>query len=199
MILDDEARLIEKLRAVEALHAGAATAGEAAAAKAAKARILARLAELAATDPPIEYKFTLADLWSRRLFVALLRRYGIQPYRYKRQRYTTVMAQVPARFVDETLWPQYEHLNTILREHLERVTARVVGKALAADFGEAEVVDESPQLVSVNPNPVTPSTPSAPTPAPPPAESPGSPTGSENPSKATRNSRKRQRKRKKRR
>jgi hypothetical protein len=153
MTFDDEARLIEKLRAIEALHAGASTEGEAAAAEAAKARILARLAELAATDPPVEFKFTLADSWSRRLLVALLRRYEIRPYRYKRQRYTTVMARVPTRFVDETLWPQYEQLNSILRAHLERVTERVIGQALAAESAEAEVVEESPPLLSATAEP----------------------------------------------
>lgn len=195
---DDELKLIEKLRAIEALHAGAATPGEAAAAEAAKARILARLAELAATDPPVEYKFTLADMWSRRLFVALLRRYGIRPYRYKRQRYTTVMARVPERFVDETLWPQYEQLNTILREHLERVTERVVGQALAADFAEAEIVEETPQLASASPEPPAasptpppraPATPPAPEP---PASSP--PPSTQAPSGSSRNRRKRKRK-----
>ncbi len=48
----------------------------------------------------------MPDMWPRRVFVALLRRYGIRPYRYRRQRYTTVMAKVSQRFVDDTLWPQ---------------------------------------------------------------------------------------------
>ncbi len=44
----------------------------------------------------------MGDMWSRKVFVALLRRYGIRPYRYKRQRYTTVMAKVSKKFVDRT-------------------------------------------------------------------------------------------------
>ena len=51
-------------------------------------------------------KFQLADEWRRRLMVALLRRYGLRPYRYSGQRYTTVMARVPKSFVDGTLWPE---------------------------------------------------------------------------------------------
>jgi hypothetical protein len=39
----------------------------------------------------VEFRFSLADQWSRHLLVALLRRYGIKPYRYSRQRRTTVM------------------------------------------------------------------------------------------------------------
>lgn len=42
---------------------------------------------------------------ARRLFLALLHRYDIKPYRYYRQRYTTVMAKISRGFVDETLWP----------------------------------------------------------------------------------------------
>ena len=37
-------------------------------------RIQARLKELEAEEPPIEFRFSLADQWSRHLFVALLRR-----------------------------------------------------------------------------------------------------------------------------
>ena len=46
---------------------------------------------MAKTERPAEVQFTLPDRWQRRLFTALARRYGIEPYRYKRQRYTTVM------------------------------------------------------------------------------------------------------------
>ncbi len=52
----DEARLIEKLLAVEALHAGATTKGERVAAENARRRILDRLRELVEEDPPIEYR-----------------------------------------------------------------------------------------------------------------------------------------------
>ena len=75
-----------------------------AAAARARERIQARLEQLAGEEPPIEVRFTLADQWSRHLFVALLRRYGIQPYRYPRQRRTTVMARASSSFVDEILY-----------------------------------------------------------------------------------------------
>lgn len=70
----DEARLIEKLRLIEALFAGATTAGEKVAAERAKSRILERLKLWEKEDPPIEYQFSMADMWSRKVFVALLRR-----------------------------------------------------------------------------------------------------------------------------
>ena len=52
--MSDEARLLEKLLRIEALHAGAATAGERSAAAEAKRRILERLTELRQSDPPVE-------------------------------------------------------------------------------------------------------------------------------------------------
>lgn len=145
----DEARLIEKLLAVEALHAGAATEGERVAAENARRRILDRLKKLVVEDPPIEYRFSMTDMWSRKVFVALLRRYDIPPYRYKGQRYTTVMVKVPRRFVDETLWPEFQELSDTLKSYLAEVTDRVVSRVIHADSSEADVVTEPPLLTLV--------------------------------------------------
>lgn len=134
--------LVNKLRLIEALFAGAATQGERDAARNARDRICERLREMQRAEPPTEYRFSLPDMWSRRLFLALLRRYDIKPYRYHRQRRTTVMARVPPSFVDETLWPQYERLSTTLHEYLDQVTNRVIHESLAADQSEAEVVEQ---------------------------------------------------------
>jgi len=142
----DEARLIEKLRAIEALHARPGSDGERVAAENARERILERLRELAEADPPVEYRFSMADMWSRRVFLALLRRYGIRPYRYRRQRHTTVMAMVSKGFVDETLWPEFQSISSTLRSYLDEVTSRVVGEVIHADVSEAAEVDEPKQL-----------------------------------------------------
>lgn len=140
----DERQLIEKLRRVEALFEGAGTAGERDAAACALDRLRRHLEEAQERDPAIEYRFTLADMWSRRLFVALLRRYGIHPYRYSGQRYTTVMARVPRQFVDETLWPEYTELNDVLRSYLEETTERVIRQGVHEDSSEAEVMKTLP-------------------------------------------------------
>jgi len=142
----DEARLIEKLKLIEALFAGATTPGERVAADAARHRILERLKTFEVADPPVEYKFTLGDLWARRVFVALLRRYDLTPYRYRGQRYTTVMVKVSKRFVDETLWPQYQQISETLRTYLSEVTDRVVSQVLSEDLSEAVEVSEQQAL-----------------------------------------------------
>ena len=89
--MSGEAELRERLRKIEALFAGAGTVGEKLAAEAALERVRARLAELQGRDEMIEMQFSLGDQWSRQLFLALCRRYGLKPYRLHRQRRTTVM------------------------------------------------------------------------------------------------------------
>ena len=142
----NEADLISKLIKIEGLFAGAATEGERDSAERAKQRILQRLKELLPENPPIEYKFTFTDMWSRKVFVALLRRYDFRPYRYYRQRYTTVMVRVPQRFVDETLWPEFQKIKDELNAYLEEVTDRIVKKVLHEDSSDTIVVDEPHQL-----------------------------------------------------
>jgi len=143
LTFEDESKLVEKLRLIEVLFAGAATDGERQAAASARERIRDLLESKGRTDAPVEYKFTLRDMWSRKLFVALLRRYGIRPYRYKRQRYTTVMARVPASFVDETLWPEFKELSKILSAYLDEVTDRVISTGIFEDHSEAQVLEQA--------------------------------------------------------
>lgn len=146
--MGEEEDLIEKLRRIERLFIGATTDGERVAAANARDRIRKRLDETKKTDPIIEYKFTLADMWSRKLLVALLRKYGIKPYRYRRQRYTTVMARVPVVFVNETLWPEFKEMDDTLRTYLGQVTERVISEVIHKDSSEAEVVDDAKPLPS---------------------------------------------------
>lgn len=138
----DEARLIERLRRIEALHAGAATPGEREAAARGRERLLERLRELEAADPPREHQFSLPDPWARRVFCALLRRYGIRPFRFPRQHRQTVMARVPPRFVDETLWPEFLEISRALNAYLEQATDRILRRVLEADGADAEVRPE---------------------------------------------------------
>jgi hypothetical protein len=142
----DEARLIEKLRLIETLFAGATTAGEKDAADRARQRILERLKSLEKADPPIEFKFTLHDIWQQKVMIAILRRYGLKPYRYRGQRHTTVMTKAPEGFVNETLWPEYREISRTLRTYLSEVTERVISEVICKDNSEAAIVDEPRQL-----------------------------------------------------
>jgi len=146
IMMMDEAKLIEKLRLIEALFSGAKTDGEKDAADRARQRILDRLKTIEQADPPVEFKFTMHDMWQQKVFMALLRRYGIKPYRYRGQRHTTVMARVPNRFVDETLWPEFMELSKTLRNYLSDVTERIVSQVICQDNSEADVIEPVAQL-----------------------------------------------------
>ncbi len=142
-----EQDLLDKLGKIERLYAGATTPGEKEAAADAIARIKRRLGETAKVDHPVEYKFTLADGWSRKLFIALLRRYELRPYRRARQRRNTVMVRVPRSFVDDTLWPEFLELSQVLQTYLDEVTERVIAQAIFNDTGDEEVVDDEDDLL----------------------------------------------------
>jgi hypothetical protein len=141
-----EEQLVAKLRRIEALFARPGSEGEKVAAARARERIEARLRELAAEEPPVEFRFSLADQWSRHLFVALLRRYGITPYRYRNQRRTTVMARLSRSFVNDTLWPEFLELQQTLSAYFDALTDRVIEQALEVQAGEAEERSEPARL-----------------------------------------------------
>jgi hypothetical protein len=138
--MDDRHKLFETLRKIEALYAGAATPGERDAAASARERIRARLKSIGDQERSEEFRFTMDNQWSRKIFVALLRRYGIEPYRYSRQRRTTVMARVPRSFVQQTLMPEFEEMNRALVQHLERITDEILSQEISDDTSEAREV-----------------------------------------------------------
>ena len=142
-----ESQLREKLRKIEALFAGAGTPGERDAAEAALARIRAKLKAMERKDKPIEMQFSMPDQWSRQLFTALARRYGLEPYRYRRQRRTTVMLLVPKAFVDQILWPEFAELDSVLRHYLYEVTLRLIRDGVHADTSEAAEVEGGALIV----------------------------------------------------
>ncbi|HEY3321049.1 MAG TPA: hypothetical protein VGP72_11335 [Planctomycetota bacterium] len=138
----DERLLLEKLRKIEALIAQPGTAGEGAAAAEARRRLMERLSAIRKTDASVEYRFSIPDAWSRRLFLALLRRYGLQPYRHRGQRYSTVTVRAPKSFLEETLWPEFLEMSTTLKGYLDEVTDRVIGELFQQKPEEA---GEAPQ------------------------------------------------------
>ena len=135
----DERELIEKLKKIEALFAGTPELGEKHAASQAAERIKERLESFEKSDPPVEYSFSMTSMWSKRLFMALLRRYGIKPYRYHRQRHTTVMALVPKSFVDTVLWPEFKKIDRILTSYVDDITNRVISENIYPDNSDAEI------------------------------------------------------------
>src|SRR5713226_2046333 len=137
-----EARLREKLRKIEALFGGAATAGEKAAADAAADRIRARLGNAAGREAPEEIRFSIPDSWSRQLFIALCRRYGISPFRYRRMHRQTVIVKAPRSFVDQVLWPEFRELSGALSTYLAEITEKLIREEVHGETADAEERDE---------------------------------------------------------
>lgn len=91
-------------------------------------------------------QFTLNSPWSRQLFKALARRYGLEPFRYRRQHSTTLMLKVKRRFLDETFWPQFVALDEELRKHLDEVARTVIEAAVHRDLSDEKEQVEPKQL-----------------------------------------------------
>lgn len=133
----DEARLFEKLHRIEALFAGATTEGERVAAGNARQKILERI-RVQQEARPVLYRFSLYDPWERRLLRAILRRYGLEAFRFRRQRFTTLMVRAPQGLMEETVWPQFREISLTLRSYLSNVTDRVILEFLEPTGEEVE-------------------------------------------------------------
>jgi hypothetical protein len=131
-----EGTLVEKLRKLEALHAGTTVDGEREAARRAAERIRARLAELRGREEEVELLYRLPDPWTRKLFLALCRRYGLKPFRESGRRYSTIQLRAPKTFHD-LLWSEYQSISKELQTHLDELTERVIREAIDEDTSEA--------------------------------------------------------------
>jgi hypothetical protein len=132
-----EGTLVERLRKLEALHAGTKFDGEREAARRAAEKIRARLAELRGRETDKVFRYRLPDPWTRKLFLALCRRYGLKPYREPGQRYSSVQVRAPESFHNKTLWPEFQALRDELAAELEKLTDRVIREAIDEDVSEA--------------------------------------------------------------
>jgi hypothetical protein len=132
-----EGTLLEKLRKIEALHAGTKVDGEREAARRAAERIRARISELRGQEADVELHYRLHDPWKRMLFVGLCRRYGLMPFREGGRHRSTIQVRVPRTFNDQTLWPEYTALSEELDAYLRELTERVIREAINDDVSEA--------------------------------------------------------------
>ncbi len=78
-------------------------------------------------------QLSLPDVWSVRLFVAVCRKHGVRPFRYRRQRRATVMARIGQGLLERVLWPDFERLHDELESYFEDVTDHLIEEALGSD------------------------------------------------------------------
>ena len=140
----DEQQIREKLAKIKTLFAGATTPGERQAAQAAIDRLQQRIDGVPApgpvADPPMEFRFSLTNPWSLRLFLALARSKGYRPYRHPRMRRTSVCVMIGKRAVNTDLWPEYLEMNKVLTEYLGELADHIIADCINPDRSDAEVV-----------------------------------------------------------
>ncbi len=144
--MSSEDRFREKLCKIEALYAGATTAGEKSAAGAAAERIRRQFEAASKGEQAEEFKFSIPDPWSRQLFIALCRRYGVKPFRYARMHRQTVIVRAPASFVQKMLWPEFEELSHALSAHSQRDHRQDHSRRGARGAQDADVIEEPRRL-----------------------------------------------------
>ena len=88
----------------------------------------------------------MSDPWSRRLFIALCRRYGLRPFRYARQRRQTLVVKGPPSFINRTLWPEYQQLNAALSSYLMEITDKLIRDEVHPETADAEDIADPPAL-----------------------------------------------------
>ncbi len=120
--------LIDKIKKIEALISKATFEGEKNAAIEARNRLFKKHPELDPSKKTVEYKLSTSDRWHKRLLLALCAKYDVKPYRYHRQKYTTVMVRVNERFLNEVLWKEYVEYSKYLEELIEDIMGSVIGK-----------------------------------------------------------------------
>lgn len=136
----DPQKLIEKFIKIQNLFNNAGTKGEKEAAFAAMGRIKEALDKNKQVREQ-EFQFSFDNPWSRTLFIALLRKNRIEPYRRHRQKKTTVMAKIKPDFCKEVLWPEFIRLNDELNFFLTQTAQEIIKKAVHSHFSEPVEVD----------------------------------------------------------
>ena len=132
-----------KLEKLEALFARGATEGERAAAGAALDRLTSRL-DTGAQEEKVEFQYSLPDAWAVKIFVALCRKHGVHPYRYPRQRRTTVMVNVQKSVFEQTVMAEFKTLHAELVAYFKDTVDHLISDAMKSDGEDGNL--ERPQI-----------------------------------------------------
>jgi len=127
-----------RLSKLDELFRRGATEGERAAAGAAMGRLRDRIGS-GQTEPDVELKLSLLDTWSVHLFVAVCRKHGVRPYRYPRQRRTTIMVRVSRSFFDQIVWAEFSGLQAELLLYFEETVDHLIRTAMHSDGDDSEL------------------------------------------------------------
>lgn len=124
--------LSEKISKIQALIERASSEGERQAAILAKERILKRQEQ-----EPVEYCLRLRDPWQKTLFLTLCKKYGLSPYRHKKQNHNTAMVRASPNLMDELLLPELRKYRDMLQDLVNEILDNLLAKI---ENGQEEVV-----------------------------------------------------------
>lgn len=128
VIFGDMDKLIDRINKIEELILRASTEGERQAALSAKDRILEKYPEIEFEKEIKEFTLYTSDEWHKKLLLAICRKYELEPYRYQRQKYTTVMVKVNEIFLRNILWKEYLEYSKHLEELVTEITDNLISQ-----------------------------------------------------------------------
>lgn len=74
-----------------------------------------------------------------RIFVALCRKHGVKPYRYPRQRRTTVMIRVRPEAFDSTVGAEFRDLHAELVAYFQDTVDHLIADAMRSDGDDGNI------------------------------------------------------------
>ena len=77
-------------------------------------------------EPDAEHRLTLPTPQAKQLLVLVCERFGLSPYRRRRQHANTACLDAPAGFVDEVFSPLFEPMVRIIDEAAAQTTTRIM-------------------------------------------------------------------------
>jgi hypothetical protein len=134
--------IVDKIRKIEALIAGAKSDGERQAAEFARQRMQEKM-----DAQPIEYSVRVNSPWKKKLFIAICNKHGLRSYRYARQKYTTAMVRVSKHYMDSVLWPEFNRYALLLDKLTDEILTDLISKIhMVKEEDETIIAGELPAM-----------------------------------------------------
>jgi hypothetical protein len=107
--------------------------------------LAAKLADTQATETE-ELQYSMPDVWALRIFIALCRKHGLRPYRYPRQRRTTVVVRANPAVFEQTVLAEFTELHRELVRYFSETVDHLLADAMRSDGNDDNM--EAPQIGS---------------------------------------------------
>jgi hypothetical protein len=137
----DDATALDRMRTLEARFLALPDGADLTAVRAGVERLRAQLAETRSRERDEVFTTSIPDPCARAVFLALCRRYGLNPHRHARQRRATVVVAAPPSFYEGVLWPEFQALSDVLYESFLSLTTRTLHEVLAVRGDEGITVE----------------------------------------------------------